>query len=145
MRKNTKKIVKTHTFLLFFTFFFLSLFPLWGLGSFQDDFSASQQRGKKIYANTCATCHQADGKGIVGVFPPLAQSDYLLQNSNRAIRQIRRGLQGKITVNGQVYNGVMPENTLKPQEIADIMNYINNAWGNKSPQIHTNTVIQALK
>ncbi len=112
---------------------------------FQDDFSASQQRGKKIYTNNCATCHQADGKGIAGVFPPLAQSDYLLQNSARAIRQIKRGLQGKITVNGQIYNGVMPENPLKPQEIADVMNYINNAWGNKSNLVTVQKVMESLK
>lgn len=129
------------------------LSPIWSFGdntkkkishNFQDDFTASQQRGKKIYLNNCATCHQTDGKGVGGVFPPLAQSDYLLANPHRAIRQIKRGLQGKIMVNGQTYNGIMPENPLKPQEITDIMNYINNAWGNKAPQIHLDMVIKAL-
>jgi mono/diheme cytochrome c family protein len=93
------------------------------------DFTA----GKTIYETkgTCQTCHQADGKGIAGTFPPLAGSDYLLADKNRAVKQAMYGSQEPITVNGTTYPGkVMTTVDLTDQEVVDVVNYVLNSWGN---------------
>lgn len=87
--------------------------------------------GEEVYKKTCMACHQADGKGLPGAFPPLAESDYLLSDKGRAIEQILIGSEGEITVNGEVYNGIMPAQVLSDQEVVDVMNYILNSWGNE--------------
>ena len=87
--------------------------------------------GKKIYSTTCFACHQSNGQGIAKVFPPLAKSDYLLKDKKRAIRQVILGSSGPITVNGKVYNGTMPPQPLNDKQIADVLTYALNSWGNK--------------
>jgi mono/diheme cytochrome c family protein len=67
--------------------------------------------GKAVYDVACLACHQADGKGLPGAFPPLAGSDYLLGDKNRAVGVVVRGLQGEVVVNGIKYNSVMPAMT----------------------------------
>ena len=77
-------------------------------------------------------CHQADGKGLPGAFPPLAGSDYLLGDKDRAVGVVVRGLEGEVVVNGVKYNSVMPAMTqLSDQEIADALTYAMNSWGNQ--------------
>lgn len=89
--------------------------------------------GKKVYANNCMNCHMEDGKGLEGAFPPVAQSDYLKRPSKDLIEVILKGQSGEIKVNGVVYNGMMPaQDYLSDEEIADVLNYINNSWGNKN-------------
>lgn len=74
-----------------------------------------------------------DGKGLSGAFPPLAKSDYLKRPSKDLIAVILKGQSGEIKVNGVVYNGMMPaQDYLSDEEIADVLNYINNSWGNKN-------------
>ena len=77
-------------------------------------------------------CHQADGKGLPGAFPPLANSDYMLADRDRAVRVVLKGLSGPVTVNGVTFNSVMPpqEAVLTDQQVADVMTYVFNAWGN---------------
>ncbi len=86
--------------------------------------------GKDVYTKTCQPCHQADGKGLPEAFPPLAGSDYLLEDLPRAIQQVIHGSNGEITVNGEVFNGIMPPQVLNDQEITDVLNYVLNTWGN---------------
>lgn len=89
--------------------------------------------GKKVYANNCMNCHMEDGKGLEGAFPPVAKSDYLKRPSKDLIEVILKGQSGEIKVNGVVYNGMMPaQDYLSDEEIADVLNYINNSWGNKN-------------
>lgn len=89
--------------------------------------------GKKVYTNNCMNCHMEDGKGLEGAFPPLAKSDYLKRPSKDLIAVILKGQSGEIKVNGVVYNGMMPaQDYLSDEEIADVLNYINNSWGNKN-------------
>jgi nitrite reductase (NO-forming) len=77
----------------------------------------------------------ADGKGMAGVFPPLAKSDFLAQDPKRAIGIVLHGLNGKVTVNGQDYNSVMPPMTqLNDDEVANILTYVLNSWGNPGGQ-----------
>ena len=88
--------------------------------------------GEEIYQDFCLQCHLDNGKGVENAFPPLAKSDYLQNNIEASIRGIKYGLRGEITVNGKIYNGVMVNQGLDEEEVADVMNYILNSWGNKS-------------
>ena len=100
--------------------------------------------GRKVYETVCQACHQADGKGLPGAFPPLAGSDYLLGNPDRAARVVVNGLQGEVEVNGIKYNSVMPAMTqLSDKEIADALTYAMNSWGNKGGAVSVTTVAAA--
>lgn len=93
--------------------------------------------GKEIYNDFCVQCHLDNGEGVSGVFPPLAKSDYLLNNIEMSIRGLKYGLSGTIVVNGEEYDGVMQNQGLDNLEIADVMNFILNNWGNESKEIIT--------
>jgi len=86
--------------------------------------------GRAIYQKTCISCHQADGKGVQGAFPPLAGSDYLLADKFRAIRQVLKGSMNKITVNGTDYQGVMTPQALNDSDVAQVLNYVYHSFGN---------------
>ncbi|MFO1406871.1 MAG: cytochrome D1 domain-containing protein [Steroidobacteraceae bacterium] len=92
--------------------------------------------GKKVFDTVCMACHQADGKGLPGAFPPLAGSDYLLGDPSRAVGVVVNGLQGEVVVNGTKFNSVMPAMVqLSDQEIADALTYALNTWGNKGGSV----------
>ncbi len=95
----------------------------------------SIQRGKEIYNQLCIACHQVNGEGIPGAFPPLANSDYLFDDITRGIRAVKYGLQGEIVVNGQTYNSIMTSQQLTDDETTDVMNYVLNSWGNSHDYI----------
>jgi len=87
--------------------------------------------GKNIYQQNCAACHQTDGKGIPGAFPPVAGSDYFNADWKRTIDIVKNGKTGPITVNGSVFNGVMPSLGLSDEDSANVLTYISHSWGNK--------------
>lgn len=87
-------------------------------------------RGQELYVAKCLMCHQASGTGVPGVFPPLAQSDWLLADRKRAIRVLCEGLSGPIKVNGATYAGAMPAQMLDNAQLADVLTYIGHSWGN---------------
>lgn len=87
-------------------------------------------KGKVIYVKTCVACHQMNGNGIPSVFPPVAKSDYLNADVNRSIKQMIKGSLGPILVNGKKYNTPMPAQALNDQQIADVLTYVYNSWGN---------------
>ena len=89
-----------------------------------------QVQGAKIYATYCANCHQQDGKGLAALYPPLAGSDYLLSDLQRAACIIKNGQAKEIVVNGVSYNQMMPANPISNLEIAEVLTFITNAWGN---------------
>jgi nitrite reductase (NO-forming) len=93
--------------------------------------------GKQLFTGTCSVCHQANGEGLPGVFPPLAKSDYLAkQDRNHLISIPLHGLTGKVTVNGKDYDSVMPPMTqLTDDEIANLLTYVLNSWGNPGGQV----------
>jgi len=98
--------------------------------------AAQVKSGESVYQTVCLACHQADGKGLPGAFPPLAGSDYLLGDKDRAVGVVVRGLEGEVVVNGIKYNSVMPAMTqLSDQEIADALTYAMNSWGNQGGAI----------
>ncbi len=88
------------------------------------------KRGERVFTQVCSACHQADGKGIPHAFPPLAKSDFLMADKGRAINVLLHGLQGPVTVNGEKYDGIMPQLDLKDADIAGVLTYIRNSFGN---------------
>ncbi len=95
------------------------------------DLKSSITRGREVYVTYCLSCHMDQGEGIEGVYPPLAKSDYLMADKNRAILQVLYGVTGEMTVNGKVYNGQMTGVDIKDEEVSDVVNYIRNSFGNK--------------
>ncbi len=96
--------------------------------------------GKRVFTVNCVTCHQATGQGVPNAFPPLAGSEWVLGNDwhgdNHLVRILLHGLQGPVQVKGNTYNGAMPAwNMLKDEEIAAVLTYVRNEWGNSAPPI----------
>lgn len=109
---------------------------------------AQIQAGKKIFNANCAACHQPNGQGMPGMFPPLAKSDYvakLLKEGNGNLIDVPlKGHNGSLTVNGQDYNGSMPSmSQLSDQDLANTLTYVVNSWGNPGGQISKNDVTKA--
>ena len=88
------------------------------------------ERGKKVFLSACFACHQANGQGLPGIFPPLAGSDFLKADKERAIHAVAKGLSGPITVNGKTYNNIMPPQDFNDEQLADALTYVMNSWGN---------------
>lgn len=102
--------------------------------------------GEEIFQDFCLQCHLTTGAGVSGVFPPLKDSDYLMNNIDKSIAGIKFGLKGEIVVNDEIYDGVMAKQGLDNEEIADVMNYILNQWGNSyDAQITTQQVSEVQK
>ncbi len=130
------------TFLLIYFGAVIGLFAFF----FQEpERSASIERGREIYGDFCVSCHLEKGEGIINTFPPLANSDYLLQNREESIRGVKYGRQGIMEVNGVKYNNVMTALGLEDQEVADVMNFILNSWGNTSKTIVTVEEVAAVQ
>ena len=102
--------------------------------------------GQALFAGTCSTCHQANGQGLPGVFPPLAKSDYFAKDPTRIADVALRGLTGKVSVNGQDYNSVMPPmSQLTDDAIANIATYVLNNWDNPGGRVTKEQVAQRRK
>lgn len=104
------------------------------------DLKEQINRGKAVYSANCMACHQASGKGMPNVFPPLAASDYLNKDPKRAISAVKYGIKGPIVVNGQNFNGVMPKVAISDEQIADVLTFIYNTWNNKKQEVTTKQV-----
>lgn len=115
------------------------------LSSQDSKVAESVQRGSEIYFDFCVTCHMEQGEGVAKTFPPLAKSDYLLENREESIRGIKYGQSGELIVNGVTYIGAMTPMGLEDEEIADVMNFILNSWGNKSKNMVTIEEVVAIK
>ena len=100
----------------------------------------SIEKGKRVFAQNCVACHQAEGQGMAGVFPPLAKSDFLMADKGRAIAGIIRGQTGEMTVNGQKYNSAMPALVLNDEQIANVLTYVLNSWGNSGDMVTVDEV-----
>jgi nitrite reductase (NO-forming) len=94
------------------------------------------EAGKALFAGTCSTCHQPNGQGMEGVFPPLAKSDYIAADPKRVPNAILHGLVGPVKVNGKDYNSNMPPmSQLTDDEVANISTYVLNSWGNPGGRV----------
>ncbi|KJD34786.1 hypothetical protein PK35_00925 [Tamlana nanhaiensis] len=104
----------------------------------------SIKKGEAIYQDFCLTCHMANGEGVKKTFPPLAKSDFL-KNREATIKAIKFGLRGEIKVNDITYKNAMMPMGLSDDEVADVMNYITNSWGNKNEKMVTVAEVSKIK
>ncbi|WP_417619979.1 copper-containing nitrite reductase [Oceanihabitans sediminis] len=107
-------------------------------------FEEQMKFGKQIYMQNCFACHQSEGQGIPNAFPPLANSDYLNADVDRAISAVVNGLSGEITVNGEKYNSVMTRQMISSEEVANVLTYVYNSWGN-SKKVVTKEMVDKVK
>ncbi|MBY4675615.1 copper-containing nitrite reductase [Marinobacterium arenosum] len=101
--------------------------------------------GQRLYEQNCQACHQPGGVGVPAAFPPLANSDFLNADPTRAIDIVLHGLSGKLTVNGNKYNSVMPAMRMSDAEVANVLTYVLNSWDNKGGQISPKQVATRRK
>ena len=112
--------------------------------SFSQNTSSSIQNGQSIYSTYCMSCHMEDGNGLEGVYPSLVKTAGLA-DKNRLAKIVLQGIRGPITVKGVKYDAEMSGTNLSDEEAADVINYIRNSWGNKSPEIKASDVVAAKK
>ena len=147
---------------LWMIIFGVIIFNVYYLGSYIGDFStdpwlqgrtlaaASEEEdatevvvdGGRIYGNRCQACHQADGQGIAGQFPPLVESNWVTGDKGRLIRILLHGMEGPMEVLGEEYNGVMPgwQDQLDDAEIAAVLTHIRGEWENDAPKVSAEEV-----
>lgn len=112
------------------------ILPLTGIVCAAADASPEAlERGKQVYQKNCFICHQLNGQGLPGAYPPLAGSDYLLADLDRSIRILIEGLSGEIRVNGKRFAGAMQPVLINDSEIADVLTFVRNSWGNKADAV----------
>lgn len=118
-----------------------------GTSSFiQRDVQKSITRGKEVYTLYCQNCHMEDGNGMPEVNPPLAKADYMKRPAKDLINVILKGSTGSLTVNGKKYVGAMPaQEYLSDEQIADVLNFVKNSWGNKIPGTITPAIVKAQR
>lgn len=92
-------------------------------------------QGKNVFEANCLACHQSNGEGIPNAFPPLAKSDFLNADHDRAIGILLHGRSGPITVNGKAFDSVMPAIGLSNEQIANALTYVLNSFGNDGGQV----------
>ena len=106
----------------------------------ENDINAVIEKGKEVFSRTCIACHQVNGKGITGVFPPLAGSDFLNADKERAIGVVLQGKKGAVTVNGKTFNNIMPPQNLSDGEVAAVLTYVYNSFGNSKKVVKSEEV-----
>lgn len=119
-----------------------------GTGSFFFKQNISPEKiakGRLIYNQHCAACHQASGEGVKGVFPPLVKSDFIKLNRQKAISAISNGLDGEIIVNGQQYDGSMPNLGLSEEDAANVASFVFNSFGNSAGDVTSEDISKARK
>nr|BFD63581.1 copper-containing nitrite reductase [Bdellovibrio sp. HM001] len=99
--------------------------------------------GKRIYESSCFACHQSNGQGLPGAFPPLAKSDFL-NNKEKSISAVIHGLEGPVKVNGKEFNSVMPAQILSDEDAANVLTYVYSMWGN-SKKVVTPAEVKAVR
>ncbi len=100
------------------------------------NFQKSNSAGEKVYKKYCISCHQADAGGVPHLNPPLIQTPYILGDKTRLINIILNGFNEKVEIEGEVFSNPMPPlKILKDQQIADVLTYVRNNFGNKASAI----------
>lgn len=126
--------------------FLLSIILLSSFHSNQKfDLKASIDRGKDVYTAFCLSCHMEQGNGIEGVYPPLAQADYLMADKKRSIQQVLYGASGEMKVSGKTYSAPMNGFDLTDEQVSDVLNYVRNSWKNKGAAVTPAEVKAARK
>ncbi|WP_298391181.1 cytochrome c [Hydrotalea sp.] len=123
------------------SFFISSFFLLWlivaAIPPFQNTgIKVSIQRGEKVYNKVCLPCHMADGGGAPNMNPPLIQTSYILGDKTKLISIVLHGMTDRVAINGDYYsNNMAPHNDLTDQQIADVLTFARNSFGNKASAV----------
>ena len=142
---------------LWMTIFGVVLFGTFYLGNYIGDFSPSPWlqspelaavepagteaevavSGAQVYSSRCANCHQSNGQGVSGAFPPLDGTDWVTGDKGRIVRILLHGMQGEVDVQGVTYNGVMPAwgSQLSDAEIAAVITHVRQSWSNSASEV----------
>jgi mono/diheme cytochrome c family protein len=109
---------------------------------------ALEPPGKKVFDENCLACHQADGRGVPGMNPPIVKTEWVLGDKTRLINILLKGLKTPLTINGEQFHNPMPaQNFLTDQQIADVLTYIRSNFGNKASAVKVEEVkkVRAMK
>jgi mono/diheme cytochrome c family protein len=118
---------------IIFSFFLLAVFSFLFA---QSSVKSSIDRGKKLYEQYCLTCHQVDGGGVPKMNPPLINTSYVTGDKTKLVQWVLTGSTENVPIDGKYYsNNMPPQAYLKDDEIADILTYIRNSFGNKASAI----------
>jgi mono/diheme cytochrome c family protein len=102
----------------------------------QTPIQASITRGKQVYLQVCLACHQVDAGGVQGMTPTLVKTTYVLGPKTPLIKIVLNGMTGAVTINGDDFHNVMaPHSDLTDQQIADVLTYVRNNFGNKASAV----------
>jgi mono/diheme cytochrome c family protein len=106
---------------------------------------ASVDRGKQVYLQQCLACHQADAGGVQGMNPPLIKTKWVLGDKTLLVQLVLKGMTGEVEIDGDTYHNVMaPHSDLSDQQIADVLTYIRNNFGNKASAV-TAVQVKAIR
>jgi mono/diheme cytochrome c family protein len=130
--------------------------PAWEAGTLTWGNNPAQQRfvldtvripekepvGVVLYRQFCGNCHQPEGRGLPGVYPPLKGTDWVSGDSESLIKMVMHGVQGPMRVGDRVYNLPMPPSGFNDQQVADVLTYIRSSWGNAAPPVSLEDVVR---
>jgi mono/diheme cytochrome c family protein len=108
------------------------------------EFKRYYSSGALVYQQHCQNCHGANGEGLSALIPPLSDSTYLRKNSHALPCYIKNGLKSQVIIKGKTFEEAMPANDLSPVEIAQVLTYISNSFGNKLSTIDEQSVQKNL-
>jgi mono/diheme cytochrome c family protein len=108
------------------------------------EFKRYYSTGAVVYQTHCQNCHGANGQGLSDLIPPLTDSAYLKNNKNALACYLKSGLKGQITIRGKAFDDSMPANDISSMEIAQVLTYVGNSFGNKLNTIDVQQVEEAL-
>lgn len=111
----------------------------------QVDYNRYYSAGAAVYQSHCQNCHGSNGEGLAALIPPLTDSVFLRTNKHQLACYLENGLKGKITIHNQPFDGQMPATTLSPIEMAQVLTYVTNSFGNKGGLINNDAVEKDLK
>ncbi len=98
--------------------------------------TASIKRGQQVFSTTCIVCHQKNGGGVPRLNPPLIKTKYVLGDKSQLIQIVLKGLNQPIEIEGEQYTNAMPSFAqLTDQQIADVLTYVRNSFGNKASAV----------
>ena len=96
----------------------------------------SMERGKKLYDLYCMSCHMPDGTGVPGLNPPLSKTSWVLGDKKRIINVVLNGLNEQVEIDGELYqNAMAPHDFMTDREVADVLTYVRNSFGNKASPV----------
>ncbi|MEM5432108.1 cytochrome c [Cupriavidus oxalaticus] len=106
---------------------------------------AGKVDGGALFASLCVSCHQANGQGLQGVFPPLAGSEWVVGSDSTVAAIVLHGVTGSLTVKGTTYSGAMPafKDQLSDEQLAAVLSHIRSQWGNGAAPVPVETVSRA--